>query len=110
MTIQIIVPRVLCKSSTHLNQFTAGIIDETGEGVILRKRASLYEHGRSPNLVKLKVTYYYSNFIIIVCDIFMNSFFFFFQTAYADKEGLVVDVENGNVKLKLYETILLLKH
>ena len=32
-----------------------GVIDQHGEGVILRKVNSLYEHGRSRALVKLKV-------------------------------------------------------
>jgi ATP-dependent DNA ligase len=27
-----------------------------GEGVILRKKGSLYEHGRSPSLLKFKVS------------------------------------------------------
>jgi ATP-dependent DNA ligase len=48
------VPRVLCKDSNHLSLAIGSIIDNEGEGVILRKVASLYEHGKTSALLKLK--------------------------------------------------------
>jgi ATP-dependent DNA ligase len=33
------------------------VIEDEGEGVIMRKVGSMYEHGRSPNLIKLKVSF-----------------------------------------------------
>lgn len=50
-----VAPRVLCKDQKHLLKMVEGIIDHAGEGVILRKRGSFYEHGRSSSLLKMKV-------------------------------------------------------
>eukprot|EP00026_Physarum_polycephalum_P000538 Phypoly_transcript_00539.p1 GENE.Phypoly_transcript_00539~~Phypoly_transcript_00539.p1 ORF type:complete len:959 (+),score=132.38 Phypoly_transcript_00539:57-2933(+) len=73
----IVVPRIKCKSNEHLSQFVQGVIDAGGEGVILRKMNSLYEHGRSRSLVKLK-------------------------TVYGDMEGVVVAIApNKSVQLKI---------
>lgn len=49
------VPRIKCKDNNHLSQLVQGVIEEGGEGVILRKANSLYTPGRSRSLVKLKV-------------------------------------------------------
>jgi hypothetical protein len=38
-----------------MNKMVQGIIDEGGEGAILRKVCSYYDRGRSPDLIKLKV-------------------------------------------------------
>ena len=38
-----------------MRQFVEGIIDNGGEGVILRRANSLYERGRADSLIKLKV-------------------------------------------------------
>ena len=38
-----------------MKHFVEGVIDNEGEGVILRRITSLYEPGRSPALIKLKV-------------------------------------------------------
>jgi hypothetical protein len=46
---------VLGKNGQHLSGLVEGIIEDGGEGVILRKVASLYEFGRSSSLIKLKV-------------------------------------------------------
>lgn len=44
----------------NLVQFTLkSILEDGGEGVILRKRYSLFENGRSRSLVKLKVLFIY---------------------------------------------------
>lgn len=47
--------RMICKDEKHLGVTTQTIIDDGGEGVILRKVGSLYERGRNSSLVKLKV-------------------------------------------------------
>lgn len=39
----------------HLDKIIPEIIDNEGEGIVLRRKNSLYEHGRTPSLVKLKV-------------------------------------------------------
>lgn len=50
-----VAPRISCESSGNLKLFVENIIEDGGEGVILRKHSSLYEPGRSQNLIKLKV-------------------------------------------------------
>lgn len=45
----------MCKSKKFLSKTLRQIIGDGGEGVILRRPKSLYEHGRTPNLMKLKV-------------------------------------------------------
>eukprot|EP00026_Physarum_polycephalum_P002695 Phypoly_transcript_02703.p1 GENE.Phypoly_transcript_02703~~Phypoly_transcript_02703.p1 ORF type:complete len:811 (+),score=66.41 Phypoly_transcript_02703:184-2616(+) len=74
--IMIVTPRVMCKNSVHMNAIVGEIIEDGGEGGILRRVGSLYEPGRTTTLLKLK-------------------------SSFMDKEGLVVGVENGHVKLKL---------
>lgn len=44
-----------CTGKEHLKRVFDRIINEGGEGVILRNARSMYEHGRSPNFCKLKV-------------------------------------------------------
>lgn len=46
---------MLCENKTFLNIFAQGIIQEGGEGVVLRRPYSGYIHGRSSSLVKFKV-------------------------------------------------------
>ena len=43
-----------CASEDHLDDYEATIIDKGGEGIILRKPQSLYQHKRSGDLLKLK--------------------------------------------------------
>jgi ATP-dependent DNA ligase len=52
----ILAYRILGNNELTLNQLLKYIIEEAGEGVILRKCTSLYEHGRSADLLKLKVS------------------------------------------------------
>ena len=52
---KVIAHRVMCKSKRHISAHLHGIVDENGEGVVLRKAGSLYEHGRNKSLMKLKV-------------------------------------------------------
>ena len=40
----------------HATEMIEGVLDDGGEGVILRKVGSLYEHGRTTALIKLKVS------------------------------------------------------
>eukprot|EP00026_Physarum_polycephalum_P003261 Phypoly_transcript_03271.p1 GENE.Phypoly_transcript_03271~~Phypoly_transcript_03271.p1 ORF type:complete len:688 (+),score=73.27 Phypoly_transcript_03271:396-2459(+) len=68
--IAVVATRLLCASKTHLSRMLQHSIDEGGEGVILRKPGSVYAHGRSLNLLKLKA-------------------------ARADNEALVVDAEDA---------------
>jgi hypothetical protein len=52
---KITAPRVHCIVENMATSMMNQIIDEGGEGVILRKPNSLYHRGRTPALVKLKV-------------------------------------------------------
>lgn len=47
--------RMKSKGNAHLIKMVQLIIEEEGEGAIIRKARSLYEHGRSSSLLKLKV-------------------------------------------------------
>jgi hypothetical protein len=53
-TLKIVTFRMLCATKASLN-LVSDILDDAGEGCILRKVGSLYEHGRTPSLIKLKV-------------------------------------------------------
>lgn len=68
-----IAPRVECKNNKHVNLQLKNIIQDGGEGVILRKKGSLYEHGRTTNLLKLKV-YFLKN---INCFYILSDHLFF---------------------------------
>eukprot|EP00026_Physarum_polycephalum_P001397 Phypoly_transcript_01398.p1 GENE.Phypoly_transcript_01398~~Phypoly_transcript_01398.p1 ORF type:complete len:808 (+),score=111.44 Phypoly_transcript_01398:465-2888(+) len=70
------VPRVLSKHKYHINKFAQEIIDNGGEGIILREPDSLYIPGRSQSLFKLK-------------------------SAFCDTEAMVVEVVQKSVKLGL---------
>lgn len=59
--------RALHKNRKSLNEFVQSVINNEGEGIILRKHGSIYEHGRSQSLIKLKVTLL---FIVILFIIF----------------------------------------
>eukprot|EP00026_Physarum_polycephalum_P000339 Phypoly_transcript_00339.p1 GENE.Phypoly_transcript_00339~~Phypoly_transcript_00339.p1 ORF type:complete len:1688 (+),score=210.60 Phypoly_transcript_00339:78-5141(+) len=50
----LLAPRLLCKHKQLLSAFLEAILKDGGEGVILRKQSSMYSHGRSGNLLKLK--------------------------------------------------------
>eukprot|EP00026_Physarum_polycephalum_P000635 Phypoly_transcript_00636.p1 GENE.Phypoly_transcript_00636~~Phypoly_transcript_00636.p1 ORF type:complete len:901 (-),score=99.66 Phypoly_transcript_00636:59-2761(-) len=51
----IVAPRILCKNRLFPRRAVRSIIRDGGEGVIMRKVGSLYEHGRNNSLVKLKM-------------------------------------------------------
>lgn len=50
-----VLKQTRCKGEQHLEDFEAGILESGGEGVMLRKSNSLYEHDRSENLLKMKI-------------------------------------------------------
>ena len=49
-----VVEQVECRSEDHLDDFEAAILQDGGEGVMLRKPRSEYTHGRSSDLLKIK--------------------------------------------------------
>lgn len=51
-----VASRLLWKRGLDLNWFLSSIIEDGGEGVIMQRKGSLYEQGRSSSLVKLKVS------------------------------------------------------
>lgn len=48
------VAHTRCEGLDHLREFYDSVVASGGEGVMLRKPGSMYEHGRSWNLIKLK--------------------------------------------------------
>jgi len=83
--VYIVVPRVICASNKHLTTHLQNIIEDGGEGVIVRQRRSFYVPGRSPLLIKLK-------------------------DVQGDKEALVIGIKPNSVRLKLYVTFLAQKN
>ncbi len=49
-----LVEQIRCESQQHLDEFEQNILAAGGEGVMLRRPGSLYEHKRSGDLLKLK--------------------------------------------------------
>jgi ATP-dependent DNA ligase len=45
----------MCTNYNLIQTTTEQLIQDGGEGVILRKAESFYQHGRSPFLMKIKV-------------------------------------------------------
>lgn len=52
-----------CTSEKQADKATKELIRDNGEGIILRKPGSFYEHSRSSNLLKLKVLLFFLSFI-----------------------------------------------
>jgi ATP-dependent DNA ligase len=50
----IVAPRVLCYSQEHLLYYADEIVNDDGEGVILRTPQSPYVNGRTDLLIKIK--------------------------------------------------------
>jgi hypothetical protein len=91
---------MLCTSNTQLNLMVQQVINDEGEGVILQKCGSLYEPGRTPDLLKLKV-------LNIFADTFRTSLILSLQIAQGDKEAIVISVGNqSSVTLKLYAQLI----
>lgn len=53
--LEVVATRMKCKNNVQLKLMVETIINDNGEGVILRKEKSLYEPGRTPSLLKIKV-------------------------------------------------------
>jgi hypothetical protein len=68
------------------------IVDDGGEGVILRKFASEYENGRTTSLIKLKV---HDNSLLLNQLISMKN-------SAGDTEAIVAGVTEQAIQLKLY--------
>ena len=52
-----IAPRTMVKGEPHLKFMLHSILEDAGEGIIARKVGSVYEHGRTSSLIKLKVDF-----------------------------------------------------
>jgi DNA ligase-1 len=65
-----------CEGLAQLKQFLADVNKAGGEGIMLRKPGSLYEHKRSTTLLKVKTFYDEGKLSIIsmICFIFMIDF------------------------------------
>jgi DNA ligase-1 len=50
-----VAPKEVCKGMDHMQEFLQDIIDEGGEGIILRDPLCTYQSGRSPGFLKHKV-------------------------------------------------------
>lgn len=62
---KVVASRLICIAASVLHKLTNCVIDNGGEGLVLRKPGSLYEYGRSASLLKLKVCHY--NFEPMIC-------------------------------------------
>lgn len=60
-----------CKNKKQVGGWLKEVMERGGEGVILRAAKSLYEHGRSDSLLKLKV------FLLLSSLLFFRFFLFF---------------------------------
>lgn len=49
-----VVEQVECLSEEHLDEFEESILKQGGEGVIIRKPGSMYQHKRSEDMLKIK--------------------------------------------------------
>ena len=109
LMLQNIIPsRALCIDRIHLSKSTNLIVKDEGEGLILRMPQSVYEHGRSTSLLKLKVSIICSHlftprFSPTPPSPFLCEFSILFQASRADKEALVTRVDaDGVCQLQLY--------
>ena len=82
------------------------IIDEEGEGVILRRCGSRYEHGRTHDLIKLKVCFHINIYIQTTKKKRGDGneeFSVILQAAQGDQEGIVVSIgDDESIEVKLY--------
>ena len=99
---------MLCRNRAVPKIAARNIIRDGGEGVIMRKPGSPYEHGRNESLVKLKVYLYYL-FIIksknnnkLIRAHRYSYIIVIIQMAREDREGLVVRVGRRFYTVQLY--------
>jgi ATP-dependent DNA ligase len=85
-----------------MQEAVRGVIEDGGEGIIMRKIKSFYEHGRTTSLLKVKVV------MLIFLSVYFCIYFNIFKAAVYDMEAIVVGIgEQNSVHLKLY---VFLKH
>lgn len=53
-----LAPKQVCQGVQHLNEFFQDIVDNGGEGIILRDPSSPFQSGRSAGFLKHKVSSY----------------------------------------------------
>eukprot|EP00026_Physarum_polycephalum_P003234 Phypoly_transcript_03244.p1 GENE.Phypoly_transcript_03244~~Phypoly_transcript_03244.p1 ORF type:complete len:742 (+),score=88.29 Phypoly_transcript_03244:221-2446(+) len=80
---QLVNFRVLCNGRAHLHLLVESIIENGGEGVILRKIGSLYESGRALSLLKLKTAHQSDEEAIVV--------------GFGDHKSINLKLPNGNI-------------
>lgn len=95
--------RVKSQHSKHVRGAVRAIIDEGGEGVILQQVGSIYQPGRTPTLVKVKVFYtYYGIIVFLFIAFILIMTFCCFQAAQGDAEAIVVGIgDDKSVNLQL---------
>lgn len=49
-----IIPQIVCKNETHLNNYLKELIEKNAEGIIVKNPNVSYEKGRTNNLLKVK--------------------------------------------------------
>jgi len=57
-----LVPVVLCTGQSNLESYFEEVRQLGGDGVLLRRANSDYDHGKSSNLIKLKVSLVYLDY------------------------------------------------
>ena len=55
-----VAARTMAKSEAHMKFILHGVLEDAGEGLIARKVGSLYEHGRTSSLLKIKVCLFFT--------------------------------------------------
>eukprot|EP00026_Physarum_polycephalum_P001467 Phypoly_transcript_01469.p1 GENE.Phypoly_transcript_01469~~Phypoly_transcript_01469.p1 ORF type:complete len:1107 (+),score=182.36 Phypoly_transcript_01469:326-3322(+) len=63
-----VVSRCLCKNKAHMRDAVKGVIENGGEGIIMRKVKSMYERGRTSSLLKIKAAVYDMEAIVVGID------------------------------------------
>jgi len=74
-----LAPRHICTGTSHLESFFQDIIDQGGEGIILRDPTGIYEIGRSQGYLKHKVHYctlpsFHMSFVALLSDQILHFF------------------------------------
>lgn len=89
-------PRILCHYKQQLIAAMQEIIDHGGEGVVLRRVLSVYQHGRSTDLVKLKVTR--NDMEALVSDVAGNTAKLQLPDGMTFSQELTPEYEGGKIK------------
>jgi hypothetical protein len=86
--------RVECASKKFLRNFSHGIFKDAGEGLILRRKASMYEHGRTPDLYKIKVDLFSFSFFLffIIFFPFLSFLLFFYERTWKNSRSIQIKI------------------